>query len=190
MSAEGMAQPPATSWRRIARRIRVPLGFAFAVLCFWLAQPTWRSIALGGAIAVCGLAVRAAAAGHVRKDAALTTTGPYSYTRNPLYLGSLIMALGFAAAGRSAWMLLAITVFFFAIYWPVIRSEEEYLRAHFPEFADYAQRVPRLLPRFRGERGEFSRDLYLRHREYRALLGVLALVGALIVKMYWQESAR
>jgi len=177
-------------WQRRARRLRVPLGFAVAALYMWLARPTWKAIAIGALIAALGLAIRAAAAGHVRKDAELTTTGPYSYTRNPLYLGSAILALGFVIAGRSWWMLLVLAIFFVAIYWPVIRSEEAFLRSRFPEFDAYARAVPRLLPRLRGESGAFSRELYRRHREYRALLGALALFAILIAKMQWQGAAR
>ena len=91
-------------WSKIARRIRVPLGFIFAVLYFWLARPTWRSMALGAIVIVPGLLIRALASGHVRKNEALATSGPYAYTRNPLYLGSLLMGVGFAVAARSWWV--------------------------------------------------------------------------------------
>src|ERR1700735_2603718 len=162
-------------WSHIARRIRVPLGFLFAVLYFWLARPTWRSIALGTVLVIPGLLIRALASGHVRKNEALATSGPYAYTRNPLYLGSLLMGLGFVAAARSWWVGVALVVMFFAIYLPVIRDEEAFLREKFPEFEEYARRVPRLLPRIGRHQGaeesrrEFSLDLYLQHREYNAL---------------------
>src|SRR4249919_3718579 len=111
-------------WSRVARRIREPLGFAFALLYFWLARPSWKSIALGTALIVPGLLVRALASGHVRKNEALATSGPYAYTRNPLYLGSLLIGIGFAVAARSWWVGVALVVMFFAIYMPVIRGEE------------------------------------------------------------------
>jgi protein-S-isoprenylcysteine O-methyltransferase Ste14 len=174
-------------WSRIARRIRVPLGFAFAVLYFWLARPTWRSIAVGAAVIAPGLLIRALASGHVRKNEALATTGPYAYTRNPLYLGSLLIGIGFAMAARSWWVGIVLVAMFFAIYVPVIRSEEAFLRETFPEFEDYAKSVPRMIPRItrasRGESTGFSMALYLKHREYNALLGSAALIGALIAKM-------
>lgn len=176
------------SWSRIARRIRVPLGFAFAVLYVWLAQPTWTSILAGACVAIGGLLLRAVASGHISKDSELTTSGPYVYTRNPLYLGSLLLAAGFAIAARSWWVVLAVAVLFAAIYLPVIRSEEDYLRGHFPEFEAYAQRVPRLLPRLRKAHsapGSFSRERYLRHREYNALLGTAAMIAALAAKLWW-----
>jgi protein-S-isoprenylcysteine O-methyltransferase Ste14 len=175
-------------WSQIARRIRVPLGFLFAVLYFWLARPTWRSIALGTVLVVPGLLIRALASGHVRKNEVLAMSGPYAYTRNPLYLGSLLMGLGFAGAARSWWVGLALIVMFFAIYIPVIRDEEAFLRQKFPEFEEYMWRVPRMLPRLvrTGDRDEpagFSFELYLKHREWNALLGVVGMMVGLVVKM-------
>jgi protein-S-isoprenylcysteine O-methyltransferase Ste14 len=175
-------------WSQVARRIRVPLGFVFAILYFWLARPAWRSLALGSLLVVPGLLIRALASGHVRKNEALATTGPYSYTRNPLYLGSLLIGIGFAVAARSWWVGAVLIVMFFAVYVPVIRSEEKFLRETFPEFEEYAQRVPRMLPRFTSAGsgdvgGGFSMELYLKHREWNALLGSVLLVGSLILKM-------
>jgi protein-S-isoprenylcysteine O-methyltransferase Ste14 len=172
-------------WPRIARRIRVPLGFALAVLYFWLAHPTWRFIGLGAVLIVPGLLIRALASGHVRKNEALATSGPYAYTRNPLYLGSLLIGVGFAIAARSWWIGVAIVVMFFAIYLPVIRDEEAFLRAKFPEFEEYARHVPRMLPRVTplASGGEFSFQLYLQHREYNAVLGAAVMVAALVVKI-------
>src|ERR1700739_2086322 len=162
-------------WSRVARRIRVPLGFAFAVLYFWLARPTWRSLAWGAVVIVPGLLLRALASGHVRKNEALAASGPYAYTRNPLYLGSLLIGIGFAMAARSWWVGVLLVVMFFAIYVPVIRDEEKFLREKFPEFEEYGRQVPRLFPRLtfggRQSTGSFSFDLYWKHREYKALLG-------------------
>jgi protein-S-isoprenylcysteine O-methyltransferase Ste14 len=176
-------------WAKIARRVRVPLGFLLAVIYFWLARPTWRFIALGAVLIVPGLLIRALASGHVRKNEALATSGPYAYTRNPLYLGSLLMGIGFAVAARSWWIGVALVVMFFAIYVPVIRDEEAFLRAKFPEFEEYARRVPRIVPRINPHSGSqkalggFSFDLYLKHREYNALLGTVAMIAVLVVKM-------
>jgi protein-S-isoprenylcysteine O-methyltransferase Ste14 len=185
------AQQSPWTWSRIARRIRVPLGFVFAVIYIWLASPTRLSIAVGCLVAAPGVWLRAIAAGHVRKNSELTTTGPYAYTRNPLYLGSVIIALGFGVASRSPWVALAIIVLFLAIYLPVIRSEESYLRSVFDDFDDYARRVPRLLPRFRADgtaSGGFSRQLYLKHREYNALVGSLLMMLALALKLVWSST--
>jgi len=174
-------------WSRVARRIRVPLGFAFAVLYFWLARPSWRSLGIGTVLILPGLVIRALASGHVRKNEALATSGPYAFTRNPLYLGSLLIGIGFALAARNWWIGVALVVMFFAIYLPVIRSEEAFLRERFPEFDEYAKRVPRMVPRLRPASskasGGFSMELYLQHREWNALLGAVAIIVVLIVKM-------
>jgi protein-S-isoprenylcysteine O-methyltransferase Ste14 len=175
-------------WSRVARRIRVPLGFALALLYFWLARPTWRSLALGGVLIVPGILVRALASGHVSKNEALATSGPYAYTRNPLYLGSLLMGIGFALAARSWEVGVLVVAMFFAIYVPVIRGEEKFLREKFPEFEEYARRVPRMLPRMvpariADQRGSFSFALYVKHKEWNALLGTVATCAVLWLKM-------
>ena len=174
------------SWSRIARRIRVPLGFAFAAVYIWLAHPTPLSILVGFLVGTPGLLLRALASGHVKKNEELATTGPYGYTRNPLYLGSLILAIGFAVASRNWIIAVIIVVLFFFIYLPVIRGEEDYLRQQFPEFSDYASNVPRLFPRltsYRRGSGSFSFDLYRKHREYNAALGAAAVIAILIGKL-------
>jgi protein-S-isoprenylcysteine O-methyltransferase Ste14 len=174
-------------WSQIASRIRVPLGFLFAVVYFWLARPSWRSLMLGAIVVAPGLVIRALASGHVRKNESLATSGPYAYTRNPLYLGSLVMGLGFCVAARSWWVGAVLVVMFFAIYLPVIRDEEAFLRQKFSGFEEYAQRVPRMLPRLiprsAADSGEFSWDLYLKHREYNALLGAVGMMAVLTAKM-------
>jgi len=172
-------------WSTVARRIRVPLGFAFAIVYVWLARPTPLSILAGALIVLPGIGLRALASGHVKKNEELTTTGPYAYVRNPLYLGSLIMALGFTVAARSPWILLIMVAMFVAIYLPVICTEETYLRQVFTSFDDYAQNVPRLLPRLRAYNrgGSFSSELYWQHREYNAILGSAAIIAVLIVKL-------
>lgn len=176
------------TYSQVARRIRVPLGFVAAALFLWLARPTWMSIAIGSLIMLPGLWLRALAAGHVRKNAELTISGPYAYTRNPLYLGSILIALGFAVAAYHPWGGVLLLAFFFAIYLPVIRSEEEFLRSAFPGFDDYARKVPRLLPRLTpatDEPGAFSRERYLKHGEYNALIGAGCLVLVLVLKLLY-----
>jgi protein-S-isoprenylcysteine O-methyltransferase Ste14 len=186
---KAIATSAPTGWARIARRIRVPLGFLFAVFYFWMARPTWASLAVGVLVALPGTLVRALASGHVKKNEELTTTGPYAYSRNPLYLGSFILALGFAIAARSWWVGAAMLIFVAAIYVPVILSEEAYLRANFADFDEYTRRVPRLVPRWMVSAapvaGGFSRDLYLKHREYNAALGTLAMFVALVAKLWF-----
>jgi protein-S-isoprenylcysteine O-methyltransferase Ste14 len=177
-----------TSWQRIARRIRVPLGFVFAAVFLWLARPTWKMMALSLLLVVPGLWLRGYAAGYVKKNAELTRTGPYAYTRNPLYLGSMLIAFGFAWASGSWVIFVALAALFLAIYLPTIQSEEEYLRSKFPGFDEYARRVPRLLPRLSAARsdtppGRFSRERYLYHREYNALIGAVAIYAVLAARL-------
>jgi protein-S-isoprenylcysteine O-methyltransferase Ste14 len=177
------------TWQRIARRIRVPAGFLFAVGYLYFARPAWWAIGAGAVIAAMGLTLRAIAAGHVRKDRELTTVGPYAHTRNPLYLGSILIAGGFALSARNWWIALAIVIFFILVYVPVIRAEEEDLRSQFAEYSSYEERVPRLIPKIEGAAGgltkDFSRELYLRHREYRALAGAALMLVALAIKLMW-----
>jgi protein-S-isoprenylcysteine O-methyltransferase Ste14 len=174
------------TWSQVARRIRVPLGFAFAAIYLWLAKPTVGSILLGSVLIVAGLVIRALASGYVQKNQELAITGPYAYTRNPLYLGSLILAVGFALSARNWWIAAGVVAIFLVIYLPVIRGEEAFLRAHFPQYAEYARTVPRLLPRWRSHStvpGSFSRDLYWQHREYNATLGSVAMLAVLTAKV-------
>ena len=176
----------ASGWSRIARRIRVPLGFVFAAVFLWAARPSALSMLLSLMLVVPGLWLRAYAAGYAKKNAELTMTGPYGYTRNPLYLGSMLMAAGFAVALLSWPVALVLTTGFMIIYIPVIASEERFLRANFPDFDAYCSRVPRLIPRLTAagppdaagtssathtsDPGRFSFGLYLRHREYNAAI--------------------
>jgi len=175
-----------TQWQTFARRIRVPLGFAFALFYIWQAEPTWQSLKVGGALIIFGLAIRASAAGHVLKDRELTVTGPYAYTRHPLYLGSLITAAGFAVAARNEWIALAMVLLFIAIYLPVIRLEEYYLHGAFrDDFDNYAQHVPMLVPRLTAFQhgGAFSVRRYWFNREYNAFIGAVLLVAVLFLKL-------
>jgi protein-S-isoprenylcysteine O-methyltransferase Ste14 len=176
------------SWSKIARRVRVPLGFVTAGAYILMARPTKTSIWMGSAVAIMGLVIRALASGHVKKNEVLTVTGPYAYTRNPLYFGSLVLATGFVIASRSWWVALVVVVLLFAIYLPVIRSEEDFLRARFPEFAEYERHVPRLFPRLRPHKGGselFYWHLYWKHREYNAALGTALMMAALAIKAQW-----
>ena len=181
-----------TTWQRVAKRIRVPMGFVSAVVFLWWARPTMLSMLLSLLLVAPGIWLRGYAAGYVRKNAELTTTGPYAYTRNPLYLGSLLITLGFGAASGNWLLTLMLAALFAAIYIPTILGEEGYLRANFAGFDAYAARVPRLLPRLTPApsdqgAGEFSRKLYLHHREYNALMGAGAIYLALGLRLVWQH---
>jgi protein-S-isoprenylcysteine O-methyltransferase Ste14 len=189
-------------WQRIARRIRVPLGFLTAIV--FLIEVARRpphptAIAWSLALVLPGLALRAAASGTVKKNRELAVTGPYAYTRNPLYLGSSLIAAGFALALLSWPVALLLAVGFSAIYIPVIASEERFLRATFPEFESYCRSVPRFIPRLTAAKipresgqaavsqpvtdaatGGFSFGLYLKHREYNSALGAALLYLSLL----------
>jgi protein-S-isoprenylcysteine O-methyltransferase Ste14 len=176
------------SWSRIATRARVPLGFAFAAAYLWFARPAWAWIAAGSALVVAGLAIRAAASGHIKKNRELTTTGPYAYSRNPLYLGSILIAIGFVVAARNVWIAAGAALMFFVIYVPVVIAEEKYLRSVFADYDKYAANVPRFFPRLTGYTsgepgGEYSWELYMKHREYQAALGSVLMMGALVGKL-------
>jgi len=176
-------------WQKVARRIRVPLGFVTAVIyLFELGRRAPLPAAVLGSLALVlpGLWLRGYAAGYVKKNRELTQTGPYAHTRNPLYLGSMLIAAGFAVALLSWPIALVMAVGFTVIYVPVIASEERFLRATFPDFDAYCGRVPRLLPRLTPARtgaasGNFSFTLYLRHREYNASIGSALLYLSLFL---------
>jgi protein-S-isoprenylcysteine O-methyltransferase Ste14 len=178
-------------WQRVARRIRVPLGFFTAALyLFQLIRhaPHPAAVAWSLALVLPGLWLRAYASGYVKKNRELTVTGPYAHTRNPLYLGSMLIAAGFALALLSWPVAVALAFVFTAIYVPVIASEERFLRAAFPGFDNYCRQVPRLIPRLtlaRSQKGKstpgaFSFSLYLQHREYNAAIGVFLLYLSLL----------
>lgn len=186
-----------TRWQTIARRIRVPLGFLFAAVFLWLARPTWQTMAASLVLVAPGVWLRAYAAGYVRKNAELTRTGPYAYTRNPLYLGSMMIAFGFAAAAGSWVILIALATLFAVIYLPTIQSEEAHLRAHFAGFEEYAAKVPRVFPRLtaavfpehgNASGGRFSAVQWRHHREYNALMGTGAIYLALAVRLFLRYS--
>ena len=189
-------------WQKIARRIRVPLGFLTAGLYLfdlWQRAPRPAAVAWSLALVLPGLWLRAYASGYVKKNRELTMTGPYGHVRNPLYLGSMLIAAGFAGALLSWPMALVLAAGFTVIYVPVIASEERFLRATFSEFDDYCGRVPRLIPRLTpagpppvkslpasseaatgAATGTFSVTLYLQHREYNAAIGAALLYLSLL----------
>jgi len=158
-------------------RLRVPGGFLLAAVFVWFSRPTLRSLAIGLPISVLGMAVRGWAAGCLAKNRELATGGPYAYTRNPLYLGTLMVAVGLVASARNVWLGVLFAAIFFLIYLPVIQNEQQHLRRLFPEYEEYAARVPALWPRFtRVEKrlNPFRMELYLRNQEYQAGAGLAA----------------
>lgn len=166
--------------RRRASGLRVPLGYATGLLVLALARPSGRSVAAGAILALLGEAVRIWASGHIEKTQRLATGGPYAHSRNPLYLGSLLLALGIAVAGANPWVVGAVALYFAAFYPPVMREEGRFLREKFPrEYAGWEAAVPLFLPRLtpggpRGTRFEWAR--VTRNREWRTAVAVPVVV--------------
>lgn len=167
------------------QRLRVPFGFVLAALFLFLAQPEWWSLLAGLPLSAAGLALRTWAAGHLRKDESLVSSGPYACTRNPLYLGTFLIALGCAIASAQSIVVAAVFALFFLIYVPVMEQEQEHLGKLFPGYADYAARVPLLLPRppRTGSPHKYSGHLWRRNKEWKAWYGFLAVEVFLLVQV-------
>lgn len=169
---------------RVAR-LRVPSGFVLVAAFAWLADPTPQSLLWGLPVSVAGLGLRAWAAGHLAKNQRLAASGPYAYVRNPLYLGTALVAGGLVLASRRWTLAILFAAVLVFVYLPVIELEEQHLRKILPEYASYAERVRRLLPGAprEGEQRRFEWTLYGRNEEYQALAGFLAAVGVLVFKI-------
>lgn len=179
---------PGEAWARW----RVPLGYPVGLLCVWFARPTLWSVASGIVIALLGLLVRGAAAGHLRRAKALADTGPYARTRNPLYFGSALLAAGFVVASHSLIAAVVLTAYFAVFYPVVMRREEADLRLNYGvAFDEYARRVPLFWPRLgsRGAEGktQFSFAQYVHNREYKAAIGVAIILGLLSAMAVWRR---
>ena len=174
------------------QRWRVPLGFLCGAAFIFFARPTPRALLIGASVSLLGLAVRAWAAGHIRKNAQLATSGPYAFTRNPLYLGSFLLGLGFTIASGRFVLGLLFAALFLGIYLPVMRVEASTMAELFGnEFETYRRSVPLFFPRLTPFRqnesatNRFDGRLYLRYREYRAALGLVVAWGLLLIKTYY-----
>jgi protein-S-isoprenylcysteine O-methyltransferase Ste14 len=167
-------------------RLRVPSGFLLVAVFAYFSHPTARSLAIGAPVALLGLTLRAWAAGCLAKNRELATGGPYAYTRNPLYLGTLIVAAGLVIASHSVGLGILFAAVFLFVYLPVIQNEEQHLRHLFPEYAEYAARVPALWPRFaRAQKSSnpFRLSLYLKNQEFQAGAGLAAGLLLLLWKL-------
>jgi len=175
-------------------RWRVRIGYPVAVFYWLLVMPTLHWIAIGAAVAVLGLLVRAAASGELRKNQELATSGIYARTRNPLYLGSAVLAVGFIIAGHSLWAGLLVAVYFSIFYYAVMRNEEDDLHAKFgAAFQQYSASVPLFFPNVfnaakRPPEGEpqrtFSWQQFGRNREYKALIGTVGALAIVWLRMW------
>ena len=167
-------------------RLRVPLGWAAGIVALVLADPTPLSLAIGLPLAVLGEAVRLWAAGHIEKTKALATGGPYAHTRNPLYAGSVLLALGAALAAASPWVALVVVLYFVAFYPSVVREEAKFLAEKFgPDYAAWARDVPAFLPRITPAGPRASRFDWARvraNREWRTALSLPVIILLLVVR--------
>ena len=167
-------------------RYRVAAGWAVGVLVVVLARPAVISILLGLPLVLLGETVRVWASGHIEKTKRLATGGPYAHSRNPLYLGSLLIALGVAVACSSPWVVLAVAVYFLAFYPSVMREEASFLAGKFPEeHAAWSAAVPMFWPRLapggpRASRFEWARVRL--NREWRTA-AALPLLAALLLAL-------
>lgn len=170
----------------LVQRLRVAFGFLLLIAFAWFSQPSTWSMFIGIPISILGLLLRAWASGHLAKDQQLATSGPYAYLRNPLYAGTLSVALGIVIASRSVWLAVIFSAAFLFVYLPAIELEEQHLRELFPDYQLYARRVYRFLPlkRWPGNNARFSWALYRKNEEYKGLLGLLAALAWLISKRW------
>lgn len=173
-------------------RWRVRLGYPLAAAVLWFSRPSPASILLGGLMGAIGLCIRAYAAGFLHKQEVLTVTGPYAHTRNPLYLGSAVLALGAAIAMRSGVSTFLLLLYFAVFYSTVMRREEKELHLrHGAAFEEYADAVPLFFPRLQPAKlasapaGSFSWGLYKKNHEWQAALGFLLLLTALFLIWYF-----
>ena len=164
--------------RRLAR-LRVTLGYVFGVAALWLAAPTPRSLASGAAVGAIGEGLRIWAAGHLEKGREVTSTGPYALTRHPLYAGSIIMGAGLAVAANTVPVAALVFAYLAVTITAAIRSEEAHLTDKFGgDYSAYRDGTAA-----RGA-GGFSVERAIRNREYRALLGFVAVLLLLAARMF------
>jgi protein-S-isoprenylcysteine O-methyltransferase Ste14 len=169
-------------------RWRVRLGYPLTIAVLLFSRPTPRSILLGALVGVLGLWVRAYAAGYLHKQEVLTVTGPYAYTRNPLYLGSAILALGVGVATCS-WISSLVLIVYFAVFYSMVMKREahELYSRHGASFGEYARAVPLFIPRLTAAKlpgasaGAFSFAQYKKNHEWQAAVGFLFLLLVLLV---------
>jgi len=176
------------AWGKIAQRLRVPVGTLLGVVFLILMHPSKRSFWIGGIATLAGASIRVWAAGHIDKGRTLAQRGPYALTRNPLYLGSFLMALGILLAGQGYWLLIPFGLFFVGFYYPVMKAEEqELLQGYGDAFLAYSKRVPLFFPAFRHPSKDASTFLWprvWRNREHRTVMGLMLAEAILVFKIF------
>jgi protein-S-isoprenylcysteine O-methyltransferase Ste14 len=164
--------------KRVAR-LRVPLGFVSGIAALWLAQPSARTLAYGTIVAAAGEAMRVWAAGHLEKGREVTTSGPYAFTRHPLYVGSSVIGVGLVVAASSVWVGALVLVYLAVTLTAAIRTEEAHLTQKFGDaYPEYRE------GRVAGAERRFSPARAMRNREYRAVAGLAIVLGVLAWKVW------
>jgi protein-S-isoprenylcysteine O-methyltransferase Ste14 len=172
-------------------RWRVRAGYLVGIAAFWFARPQTAWLVCGVCIAIVGLFLRGYASGYLRKHKQLTTSGPYGFTRNPLYLGSIFLAAGFCVASHS--LISTVLVFvYLAVFYPVVirREQTELETLYGSAFVEYASRVPAFWPRLSPampSTERFSWELYRKNREYEAAIGLAVAMAILVILMLWRQ---
>lgn len=185
------------NYGRLAQKLRVPVGFLLAVVFIVFSKPTYKLLVLGSALSSAGILLRIWAAGYLRKGEVLTTSGPYALTRHPLYLGSLIIGIGFTIAANRFFLTVLFVLYFFLFYVPVIRQEEKELRAGFRQpFENYRRQVPFLFPRLNSfftrtsplppcDGRKFDLSLAMKNKEYNSVLGFVFALFIIYLKILY-----
>jgi protein-S-isoprenylcysteine O-methyltransferase Ste14 len=174
---------------RTLHRWRVRAGLPFLLALLVVAHPRPASVVAGIAVCALGLLIRAWAAGHIKKEKELAVSGPYRYTRNPLYLGNFFLGLG-VGIGTDSWAgLLIFAIYFLAFYPPVILEERDRMMRLFPiAYEDYRKKVPIFFPTLRpypaATGAQYSAAQYRKNREQRALIGAAVIWAALIARIF------
>ena len=174
-------------------RWRVRLGYPLVLVVLFFARPTPRSILAGALVGAIGLWLRAFAAGHLHKQEVLTVTGPYAFTRNPLYLGSAILTIG-AGIAACSWISAVILFVYFSLFYSIVtrREEKELHLRHGVAFEEYARDVPLFIPRLTAVKapqvsaGSFTLAQYKKNHEWQAAVGYLFLLAVLLLIWYFR----
>jgi protein-S-isoprenylcysteine O-methyltransferase Ste14 len=169
------------------------VGYPVGIAAFWFARPQMKWLLSGAGIAILGLLLRGYAAGHLRKHKQLAVSGPYAFTRNPLYLGSVLLAAGFSVASHS-WISTLLLAAYLAIFYPVVirREQAELHTLYGAAFVEYASKVPAFWPRLSpamASTERFSWPLYRLNREYEAAVGLAVAMAILLILMVWRGGA-
>ena len=183
---------------RLAQKVRVPAGTALGIIFLLFMHPSVRSLIIGGIFTLAGALMRIWAAGHIEKRIRLARSGPYAYTRNPLYLGSFLMAFGVIFAGQGYWLLPFFALFFIGVYFPVMRAEEHDLeQAYGADFLEYAGSTPLFFPK-KPRRTEkpintappvrFAWARVRINREHRNLISLLIVEIILIARLFFSAG--